>query len=133
LTTKGEIINQINLINKGENKMSYLIIENMKLVIEMTDEDIEAFEKKAFDELVNETEICECDIDIDDIVISDLTFKEAVVLYKSYDTVKSLLGIDADKMLTYWLKNRDIEYTIESDIDLGKFQRDGYIILEKET
>lgn len=113
--------------------MSYLIIENMKLVIEVADEDIEPFEKKAFDELVNETEICECDIDIDDIVISDLTFKEAVVLYKSYDTVKSLLGIDVDKMLAYWLKNRDIEYTIESDIDLGKFQRDGYIILEKET
>lgn len=113
--------------------MSYLIIENMKLVVEITDQDIETFEKKALDELVNETDTCACDIDIDDIEVSNLTFKDAVVLYKSYDTVKSLLGIDADKTLLYWLKSRDIEYSIESDIDLGKFQRDGYIILEKET
>jgi hypothetical protein len=114
--------------------MSYLVIENMKLVVGIADtEDIEPFEKNALDEIVSEKNTDEFDIDIDEVEVSDLTFKEVVVLYKAHDTIKTLLGIDADKMLLYWLKNRDIEYSIESDIDLSKFQRDGYIVLEKET
>jgi hypothetical protein len=114
--------------------MSYVVIENMKLVVEIEDiEDVEPFEKEALDELVSEKNLNEYDIDIDETKISDLTFKETVILYKAHDTIKTLLGIDADKMLLYWLKNRDVEYCIESDIDVSKFQRDGYIILEKET
>ena len=47
--------------------------------------------------------------------------------------VKTLLGISADKMLLYWLKNRDIEYSVESDIDVSAYQRDGYVVLEEDT
>jgi hypothetical protein len=114
--------------------MSYLVIENMKLVVEIADiEDIVTFEKKALDEMVSEKNIDEFDIDIDDTEVSDLTFRETVVLYKAHDMIKTLFGIKADKMLLYWLKNRDIEYSIESDVDVSGFQRDGYVILEKET
>lgn len=114
--------------------MSYLVIENMKLVVEIEDiEDLEKFEKNALDELVDEKSADEFDINIDETEVSDLTFKEAVILYKAHDMIKNILGINADKMLLYWLNNRDIEYCIESDIDMSKYQRDGYVILEKET
>lgn len=112
--------------------MSYLVIENMKLVVEIADiEDIEMSEKNALEEIIGEKNTDEFDIDIDDTDVSDLTFKEAVVLYKSHDMIKSLLGINIDKMLLYWLENRDIEYCIESDVDISKYQRDGFVILEK--
>ncbi len=112
--------------------MSYLVIENMKLVVEIVDiEDIEPFEKKTLDDMVSEKNMDEFDIDIDETKVSDLTFGEAVVLYKAHDMIKTLLGINADKMLIYWLKNRDIEYSIESDIDASGYQREGYVILEK--
>lgn len=114
--------------------MSYLVIENMKLVVEIEDiEDLEKFEKNALDEIVDEKSADEFDINIDETEVSDLTFKEAVILYKAHDMIKNILGINADKMLLYWLNNRDIEYSIESDIDISKYQRDGYVILEKET
>ncbi len=114
--------------------MSYVVIENMKLVVEIADiEDIEPFEKNALDEMVSKKNTSEFDIDIDDTEVSDLTFSEAVVLYKAHDMIKTLLGINADKMLLYWLKNRDIDYSIESDIDVSGFQRDGYVILERGT
>ncbi len=102
----------------------------MKLVVEIEErENIEEFEKNVLDEMIKNIE--DFDIDIDDSEVSDLTFKEIVVLYKSHDMIKTLLGIKADKMLLYWLKNRDIEYSIESDVDVSAFQRDGYVILEK--
>jgi len=114
--------------------MSYLVVESVKLVVEIADiEDIEPFEKDTFDEMINEKDTSEFDIDIDETEVSELTFKEAVVLYKSHDMIKALLGINVDKMLIYWLKNRDIEYSIESDIDASGFQRDGYVVLEKDT
>mgnify|MGYP003396133011 CR=1 FL=1 len=114
--------------------MSYLVIENMKLVVEITDvEDIEKFEQDALDELVSDKNTNEFDIDIDGTDVSDLTFKEAVILYNAHNMIKTLLGISADKMLLYWLKNRDIEYSIESDIDVSGYQRDGYVILERDT
>lgn len=114
--------------------MSYLVIENMKLVVGIADaEDIDTFEKKALDDIVCEKNTGEFDIDIDETEVSDLTFKEAVILYKAHDMVKTLLGISADKMLLYWLKNRDIEYSVESDIDVSAYQRDGYVVLEEDT
>lgn len=114
--------------------MSYLVIENMKIVVEIADvEDIEPLEKKALDEMVSQKCADEFDIDIGDTKVSDLTFNEATVLYKAHDMVKTLLGINADKMLLYWLENRCVEYSIESDIDTSKYQRDGYVILEADT
>lgn len=113
--------------------MSYLIIDNMKLVVEIADiEDIEPSEKKALDDLVSEKCIDEFDINIDETEVSELTFGEAVVLHKAHSMVKSLLGIDADKTFLYWLTSRGIEYSIESDIDISKYQRDGYVLLECE-
>ena len=114
--------------------MSYLVIENMKLVVEIEDiEDIEEVQKTAMDEMVNENNIDEFDIDIDETGVSQLSFKEATILYKAHDMIKTILGIDIDKLLLYWLKNRNIEYSIESesDMDISKYQRDGYVILEK--
>ena len=114
--------------------MSYLVIESMKLVVEIAEiEDIGPFEKNVLDEIISEKDTDEFDIDIDEVEVSDLTFKEAVVLYKAHDMIKNLLGIKADKMFLYWLKNRDIEYSIESDIDASGYQRDGYVVLEKEA
>ncbi len=114
--------------------MSYLVIENMKLVVEIDDiGDIDKYENTTMDEMVNGKNADEFDINIDDTEVSDLSFKEAVILYKSHDMIKTLLGIKADKMLLYWLKNRDIEYSIESDIDVSGYQRDGYVVLERET
>lgn len=113
--------------------MSYLIIENMKLVVEIADiDDIESFEKSALDQITNEKNIDEFDIDIDETDVSDLTFREAVVLYKAHDIINTISGIKVDKMFLYWLKNRNIEFSIESDIDMAKYQRDGYVILEMD-
>lgn len=109
--------------------MSYLVIDNMKLVVEIKEEDIEPFEKNALDEITGKENIDEFDIDIDDTDVSDLTFKEAVVLYKAHSMIKDLLGIKVDKMFLYWLNNRDIEYSIESYVDVSRYQRDGYVIL----
>jgi len=114
--------------------MSYLVIESMKLAVEIADiEDIEPFERNALDNIVSEKNTGEFDIDIDDTDVSDLSFKEAVILYKAHDMIKILSGINANKMLLYWLKNRDIEYSIELDIDVSGYQRDGYVVLERET
>ena len=113
--------------------MTYLVIENMKLVVEIEDtEDIETYEKSALDEMYGK-DADEFDINIDETEVSQLSFKEATILYKAHDMIKTILGISIDKMLLYWLKNRDIEYSIESDIDVSRFQRDGYVILKKET
>ena len=109
--------------------MSYLIIENMKLVVEVAEDDIESFEKKALDEITSKENADDFDIDIDETDVSDLTFKEAVVLYKAHNMIKNLIGIKVDKMFLYWLTNRDIEYSIESYIDVSRYQRDGYVIL----
>lgn len=114
--------------------MSYLVIENMKLVVEIEDiGDIDKYEKTTMDEMVDGKNADEFDINIDDTEVSELSFKEATILYKAHDMIKTLSGINADKMLLYWLKNRDIEYSIESDIDVSRYQRDGYVVLEKET
>lgn len=114
--------------------MSYLIIEKMKLVIEIANiGDIEKYEKIAIDKIIDEKIIDDFDIDIDDTEVSKLSFKEAVILYNAHDIVKSLSGIDVDKILLYWLKNRNIEYEVESDIDESAYQRDGYVILEIEA
>lgn len=110
---------------------NYIIIEDWKMVIETNRsvEDIEDYISDALDKMIDDD--IDIDVNISDLKVNDITIKNLCILASAYDSASSLSQLDTDKLFLYWLKNRDIEYEVESDIDVSKYQRDGYVILER--
>lgn len=121
---------------------NYIIIPNWKLIIEVSREidDLKDYEETAIDKAIDEDNIDYDDhfdgdniIDIGNVSINKITVKDLVELYKRYDIVESLSGMDYNKLLLYWLKNRGIEFNITSEynIDIEKYIKEGYIKIER--
>ena len=121
---------------------NYIVIPKLKLLIEVSRnvEDIEDYEEAAIDKVIDEDNIdydahCEGEnvIDMGDVSISKITIKDLTELYKSYDMVQSLSGMDYNKLLLYWLKGRDIEFSVKSeyDVDVIECIKEGYMKIER--
>ncbi|MDO8725024.1 MAG: hypothetical protein Q7J35_03025 [Candidatus Methanoperedens sp.] len=110
---------------------NFIIIPSLNIAIEVSRDlhDLEDYEEKAFDYLTSE----EFDegMDIENRTIRDLTVRDLASLYTTFDHTNSLKGMDLDKLLLFWLKNRGIDYEIKSEyeIEKEKLKEEGYTIL----
>lgn len=91
------------------------------------DTDLEDSEEESLDKITGE------DSDsleyIGDARVDELTIEQTSSLYSSYEIFRNLAGLDIDKLLLYWLKSKDINFEIESDIDIKLWQKEGYNII----
>jgi hypothetical protein len=121
---------------------NYIIIPKWKLIIEVprSVNGIEEYEKIAIDKAIDEDNIDyiarvdgEDISDVGDMPVHKITIKELAELYKSYDIVQSLSGIDSDKLLLYWLKSRGIDFIVQSEhnIDVKEYMKEGYAKIER--
>ena len=94
--------------------MEYLIIPDLKIAIGINDiEDIEDSEEDAINKILNE----DIDDDILDVETNKLTVKDFATFSNIHNLIQSVSGMDSDKMFLYWLRSRNIEYTITSEKD----------------
>lgn len=120
---------------------NYIIIPKWKMLIDVPREidGIEEHEHETI-EMIIDINNFECEhiegedtIDIENVPINKITIKDLAELYKRYDIVQSLTGMDYNKFLLFWLKRRGIEFKIESqhNIDIKEYKKEGYIIIER--
>ena len=94
--------------------MEYLIIPDLKIAIGIKDiEDIEDSEEDAISNILNEDNIT--DDEIVDVEVNKLTVKDFATFTNLYKLIQSVAGMEHDKILLYWLRSRNIEYTITSE------------------
>src|SRR3989304_7760938 len=121
---------------------NYIVVSKLKLIIEVIREvsDLEDYEESAIKKAIDEENIdynvyLDGDnvVDIGDVPINKITIKDLAELYKRYEIVQSLAGLDFNKLLLFWLKNRDIEFTIKSEhnINMDEFDKEGYLIIRR--
>ena len=121
---------------------NYIVIPKWKLLIEVSRDvnQIEDYEKAAIEKAIDEDNIDydahtegEDIIGMGDIPINKITIKDLTELYKSYNIVESLSGMDYNKLLLYWLKSRDIDFNIQSEhiVDMKEYIKEGYIKIER--
>lgn len=121
---------------------NYIVIPKWKLLIEVSRDvnSIEDYEKIAIDRAIDEDNIdydahVEGDdrIDMGNVPISKITIKDLTELYKCYNIVESLSGMDRNKLLLYWLKGREIEFSVKSEhsIDVEEYIKEGYAKIER--
>lgn len=117
---------------------NYIIIPKFKLLVEVPREinDIEDYEEIAIEKAIDEDNIdndtyLDGDniVDIGDVPIDKITIKNLVALHKRYEIVQSISGLDYNKLLLFWLKNRGIEFQIKSEnnMDFIEYNREGYL------
>lgn len=120
---------------------NYIIIQKLKWLIEISRnvEDLAEYEETAIKIAIDEDNLDNSSIDEDrivdmgDVEINKITIRDLAELYKRYDIIQSLSGMDDDKLLLFWLKNREIEFDIKSEfnIKLDDFEKEGYLILRR--
>lgn len=121
---------------------NYIVIPRWKLLIEVSRDvnKIEDYEKTAIEKAIDEGNIDydahtdgEDIISMGDIPISKITIKDLTELFKSYNIVESLSGMDYDKLLLYWLKSRGIDFDIQSEhiADTKEYIKEGYVMVER--
>lgn len=123
---------------------NYIIIPAWKVLIEVPREidDIEEYEHRAIERAIDEDnfeyehlegEDIKDIINIGNVPINKITVRDLAELYKRYDIVQSLTGMDYNKLLLFWLKIREIEFKIEPEynMDKEKYKSEGYIRIER--
>jgi hypothetical protein len=121
---------------------NYIIIPKLKLLVEVSRDvcDIADYEKTAIEKAIDENNIGynghfdgDNTVDMGDVPINNITIKDLTELYKIYDIMQSIAGMDCDKLLLFWLKRRGIEFSIESEhnIDVSKYDKEGYLIIRR--
>lgn len=118
---------------------NYIIIDNLKLVIESNRivDDIGHYEECALTKMTDEENddflVRDDNIDMENVKISDITIGDLVSLYNAYKNVNAITEMHKDKFLLYWLKTKNIKYTIKSEhhIDIQQYIDNGYTILGK--
>jgi hypothetical protein len=121
---------------------NYIVIPTLKLLIEVSRDisDIEDYEDVAIEKAIDEEDIdCETHVDGENVVdmgnvpVGQITIKDLTELYKRYEIVQSLSGMDYNKLLLYWLKVRCIEFSVKSeyDDDVKECIREGYTKIER--
>jgi hypothetical protein len=108
---------------------NYIIIPEFKLAIEVSRyvEDIEKYEKDALYKITGEEEVEE----VENVKVSEITVKDLTTLFNSHEIVRSLAGLEIDKLLLFWLQNRGIEYAIKSEFEASadRLKDDGYTVI----
>jgi hypothetical protein len=121
---------------------NYIIIPKWKLFIEVSRsvDCLEDYEETAIEKAINEENIDfdshlegESSVSMGDVPIHKITIKDLTELYRSYDMIQSLSGMDYDKLLLYWLKARNIEFSIESEFEdsVKECIKEGYTRIER--
>lgn len=121
---------------------NYIIIPQLKTIVEISRsiDDIADYEESAIGKAIDEDNIDydayidgENILDIGDVPISKITVKNLSTLYKKYEIVYSLSGMDCDKFLLFWLKTRNIEFQIksESNMDFDTYDNEGYVRISR--
>ena len=111
---------------------NYIIIPDMKLAIQTTRyvEELEDYIKKALEDAIDEEpdELAE----MDNVKITDVTLRDLKALYTAHERMRSIAEFEYDKLLLFWLENRDIRYEIKSEyqVDIDEYKNDGYNIIE---
>lgn len=130
---------------EGDDKMgwyNYIIIPKWKILIEVSRDvdDIEDYENIAIEKAVSEESADERTyiegvnvIDMGDIAINKISIRDITELYKTYEIVQSLSGMNYDKLFLFWLKNREIEFEIKSEhnIDFDKYEKEGFMRIRR--
>lgn len=91
---------------------NYIIIQKLKWLIEISRnvEDLAEYEETAIKIAIDEDNLDNSSIDEDrivdmgDVEINKITIRDLAELYKRYDIIQSLSGMDDDKLLLFWLK-----------------------------
>ncbi len=121
---------------------NYIVIPKWKLLIEISRNvgDIADYEKVAIEKAIDDENVDyethtdeEGVVDMGNVPIHKITIKDLSELYKSYDILQSLSGMDCDKLLLYWLTNRGIDFSIKSEyeINVEKCVEEGYTKIER--
>lgn len=110
---------------------NYIIIEDLKLLIAIDENiyGIEDFEENALDNIIDSDQ--DDLTDIEGAKIDDLTIKEIGIIASACELVNNLAGLQADKLLLYWLRNKDIDFEISDNVDIEDYERNGYLIIRK--
>ena len=108
-----------------------IIVPDLKLIIETDTDHIEHYEEEALTKLIQNTD--SEDIELDSTKINNFTVTEICSLASAYNIVSNLNGIEIDKLFLYWLDNKNIEYTIDYDIDVGEYEKEGYCLINKKA
>jgi len=131
---------------RDDNKMgwsNYIIIKKWKILIEVSRDidDIADYESIAIEKAISENSADERMymqgeniIDMGDVAINKITIRDISELYKAYDIVQSISGMSNDKLFLFWLKNRGIDFTVESEhnIDKKEYEKEGYLIIIRD-
>lgn len=122
---------------------NYIIIKKWKILIEVSRDvdDIEDYENAAIEKAFSEDSTDartymegENIVDMGDVVINNISIRDISELYKTYEIVQSLSGMNHDKLFLFWLKNRGIDFTVESEhnIDKDEYEKEGYLIIRRD-
>ena len=122
---------------------NYIIIKKWKILIEVSRDidDIADYESIAIEKAISENSADERMymqgeniIDMGDVAINKITIRDISELYKAYDIVQSISGMSNDKLFLFWLKNRGIDFTVESEhnIDKKEYEKEGYLIIIRD-
>lgn len=122
---------------------NYIIIPEWKVLVEVPREidDLGEYIYTALENVIDEENTDnrtylegENIIDMSDVQINNITIRDLVELYKSYDIVQSLAGISYDRFFLFWLKKRDIEFSIESEymVKEKEYEKQGYQIIRRK-
>lgn len=121
---------------------NYIVIPKWRLLIEVSRDvnELADYEKTAIDKIIDVEGLdCETHFDGEDVVemgnvpISQVTIRDLTELYKRHDIIQSLAGMDYNKLFLYWLKSRDIDFSVQSEysIDVKEHVKEGYTKIER--
>jgi hypothetical protein len=121
---------------------NYIVIPKWKLLIEVSRDinELADYEQTAIDKIIDDENLdYDTHFDGEDVVemgnvpIGQVTIRDLAELYKRHDIVQSLAGMDYNKLFLYWLKNRGIDFSIQSEysIDVKEYIKEGYTRIER--
>ena len=108
-----------------------IIVQDLKLIIETDADEIEDHEEEALAKLIEGIDAE--DIDLDSAKVNNFTVADICSLASAYKIVSNLNGVEIDKLFLYWLNDKNIEYSIDYDIDIGEYEKDGYCIIRQPS
>lgn len=122
------------------NKMgwsNYVIVPTLKLLIEVSRDvdNIKDYEIEDINKAIGEENLYYEDdsVDMGNIKINDITIKDLTFLYDGYKIVQAIAGLNANKLLLFWLKSREIDHEVKSqfDINIDELKTEGYVLVER--
>lgn len=116
---------------------NYVIVPTLKLLIEVSRDvdNIKDYEIEDINKAIGEENLYYEDdsVDMGNIKINDITIKDLTFLYDGYKIVQAIAGLNANKLLLFWLKSREIDHEVKSqfDINIDELKTEGYVLVER--